>query len=306
MRKRTKLDWVMLLIVVGVAVLIIASSFHNTKKLAEVLGMPPLLAASIVEIAFTTFLFLRGRQRALGLNTPLFLHGLYFGLLALVTGVNMWGLSIENQAWGLIIGASISGLLWGMETTLVWLWTDSHRPHQKSLWEIKREADREAKEEKIIQEIEWKKYEAKLPSLSLIKKVRKREKEREKVVAEGLPQYFLQKPEPIKEIVAELERSEPKKFEVEQEPKTAEIVPLGGIGFHAETARKESKSERKKSPAPMFRPNQEKRQEALEVAIRLESELGRVPEPKELMEEGLTKHYATFARKELRKMRETE
>lgn len=218
----------------------------------------------------------------------------------------MWGLSIENQAWGLIIGASISGLLWGMETTLVWLWTDSHRPHQKSLWEIKREADREAKEEKIIQEIEWKKYEAKLPSLSLIKKVRKREKEREKVVAEGLPQYFLQKPEPIKEIVAELERSEPKKFEVEQEPKTAEIVPLGGIGFHAETARKESKSERKKSPAPMFRPNQEKRQEALEVAIRLESELGRVPEPKELMEEGLTKHYATFARKELRKMRETE
>lgn len=294
MRKRTKLDWAVLVVVVAVAALVIASSFQNTAKLAEILGMPPILAAGIVEIAFTTFLFLRGRQRALGLNTPLFLHGLYFGLLALVTGVNMWGLSIENQAWGLIIGASISLLLWGMETTLVWLWTDSHRPHQKSLWEIKREADREAKEEKIIQEIEWKKHEAKLPSLSLIKKVRKREKEREKVIAEGLPQYFLQKPEPVKQIVAELKNSEPKTVIQEEPEHAAEVVPIKRqIGFHVERTKSEP------SPAPLFQPNLEARVKAIQTAKQLKEELGRIPKKRELIKKGLTDHYAKFALKKL-------
>ncbi len=290
MRKRTKLDWAVLVVVVAVAALVITSSFQNTAKLAEILGMPPILAAGIVEIAFTTFLFLRGRQRALGLNTPLFLHGLYFGLLALVTGVNMWGLSIENQAWGLIIGASISLLLWGMETTLVWLWTDSHRPHQKSLRERKREARREIQEEKAIQWLAWERDEAKKPDLKLIQKAREKEEERKKVVGDGLPEFFRSEESPQRVVLEPVvQETEPEQTKV-----VPMIKPMGEIGFRVEP-------EPAPKSKPLFQPNLEARARAVETARELKAELGRIPKKRELMDHGLSDHYAKFAMKELQK-----
>jgi hypothetical protein len=258
-RKRTKLDWAVLVVVIGAAVLVIASSFSNTTKLAELLGMHPFLTAGTVEIAFTTFLFLRGRQRAFQLNVPLFLDVLYFGLLGLVTGVNMWGLSIENQEWGLVMGGSISFLLWGMETTLVWLWTKSHEPHRKTIREIEREADREIKEEEAMQRIQWKRHEARQPSLALIKMVRKQEEKRKRVEtgisllpwkkeAKGLPAYFLREPEPTPVIEAE-----PVSVDVQEPETAAEIVPLKKrtIGFHAELSNTEHRTSNTENQAPV-------------------------------------------------------
>ena len=272
----------------------------------------------ILEGLFAFTLLTRADQRAQNLHVPIFLHVAYFGLLGAITTINISVLYQKHPIAGPFLGIVIAGTMLYTEKLFVWKNTESDKPARKTPHQLKQEAEKEIQEERVMQEIEYLKYEARKPSLNLIKRARKDEQKRRRVEKgqsiwpwkteeQELPEYFRRKKEdPIKEIVAELERSEPKEFEVEQETKTAEIVPLGGIGFHAETARRESKSERKKSPAPLFRPNQEKRQEALEVAIRLESELGRVPEPKELMEEGLTKHYAMFARKELRKMRETE
>lgn len=253
-RKRTFLDWLILFVVVGVAILVIASSFHNTTKLARTLGMPPLLVAGSVEIAFSIFLFLRGHQRALKLNVPLFLHTLYFGVLALVTGVNMWGLSDMHTIWGPIIGFAISVLMWGMETTLVWFWTEKDRPHQKTPWEKMREAKKEIKEEKIIQMIEYMKNEAKKPSLALIKRARRDEKKRKRIETgqsfwswskseeEGLPEYFREKRPDLEEVIAEeLRKTEPKTVEVAPEPEvepeqeTGQLVPFKRpIGFHIE------------------------------------------------------------------------
>jgi hypothetical protein len=314
-----KPEYLLMLIFIGVN---IALSFGQTKEFAAAVGVQnPFHQAAfsvILEGLFAFTLLTRADQRAQNLNVPLFLNLAYFGLLVAITIVNISVLYQKNPIAGPFLGLVITGTMLYTEKLFVWKNTSSNQPARKTPHQLKKEAEKEIQEERVMQEIEYLKYEARKPSLNLIKRARKDEQKRRRVEKgqsiwpwgkdeeQELPEYFRRKKEdPIKEVIAELERSEPKTVEVEQ-AKTAEIVPLGGIGFHAETARRESKSERKKSPAPMFRPNQEKRQEALEVAIRLESELGRVPEPKELMEEGLTKHYATFARKELRKMRETE
>src|SRR5690606_5319596 len=134
--KRTALDKVILGVVIVIALVVIALSFSNTKLLARELGLNEYLTAGLVEILFASLLFIRGRQRATQRNVPIFLTTGYFISLAFVTGVNMWGLSMENQVIGPVVGIAISGSMWLMESTLVWLWTDSHRPHKKSAKEL--------------------------------------------------------------------------------------------------------------------------------------------------------------------------
>jgi hypothetical protein len=304
-KKRTFLDWVMLFIVVAIAGIVIALSFHNTTKLARELSLDPYLTAGLVEILFGSLLFIRGRQRALQRNVPLFLETGYFISLSFVTAVNMWGLSLENSVIGPVVGLAISGSMWLMETTLVWLWTSSHEPYQKSIRQRMQEAKREIKEEKAIQRIEWMKWEARKPDLSLIRKARKAEEKRKEVVGDGLPEFFLKKEEPIKEIVAELERSEPKTVDVQDQKEANELVPFRRqIGFHMERTDHEAPPASKskpKSPAPLFQPNLEARAKAIETAKRLKEELGRLPKQRELIENGLTEYYAKWARQELKK-----
>ena len=305
--KRTFLDWAMLAVVVAIAGIVIALSFNNTAKLAYELKLNPYLTAGLVEILFGSLLFIRGRQRALQRNVPLFLETGYFISLSFVTAVNMWGLSLENPVIGPVVGLAISGAMWLMENTLVWLWTASHKPYQKSIRQRMKEAKREAKEEKVIQRIEWLKWEAKKPDLALIKKARAAEEKRREVVGDGLPEFFLQlqKKEPIKEIVAELELSEPKTVDVKDKEEAKELVPFRRqIGFHMERTDHEAKppasKSKPKSPAPLFQPNLEARAKAIETAKRLKEKLGRTPKQRELIENGLTEYYAKWARKELK------
>ena len=190
-RNRTILDWAILFVVVAIAAVVILLSFSNTAKLAEELGLQPLLTAGLVELLFTSLLFIRGRQRATGRNVPIFLSVGYFTSLAFVTGVNMWGLAIENPTIGPVVGGAISAAMWLMESTLVWLWTESHQPHQKTLRELKREAKREIKQVRLKQQIEWLKYEAREPDLGLIRQARKAEKRRKAAIKKGLPVFFV-------------------------------------------------------------------------------------------------------------------
>ena len=191
--KRKVLDWGILGVVVAIALIVIALSFSNTRLLASELGLNEYLTAGLVEILFASLLFIRGRQRATQRNVPFFLSVGYFCSLGFVTGINMWGLSLENPTIGPIVGGAISAAMWLMESTLVWLWTDSHRPHKKSAKELEREAKREIEEMKIMQKIDWMKWNAEKPSLDLIKQARQEEQKREKIVAGGMPEFFKDK-----------------------------------------------------------------------------------------------------------------
>src|SRR5690606_29125468 len=117
-RKRTVLDWTILCVVVAIAAVVILLSFTNTAKLAVELGLNEYLTAGLVELLFASLLFIRGRQRALQRNVPFFLSVGYFASLGFVTGVNMWGLAIENPTIGPIVGVAISLAMWLMESTL--------------------------------------------------------------------------------------------------------------------------------------------------------------------------------------------
>ncbi|WP_240874759.1 hypothetical protein [Shimazuella soli] len=46
----------------------------------------------------------------------------------------------KNLIVGSVVGVAISGAMWLMENTLVWLWTRSHEPHVKSLKEHLKQA----------------------------------------------------------------------------------------------------------------------------------------------------------------------
>lgn len=191
-RKRTVLDWTILCVVVAIAVVVILLSFTNTAKLAVELGLNEYLTAGLVEILFASLLFIRGRQRATQKNVPLFLSVAYFASLFFVTGVNVWGLAAENPTVGPVVGVAVSLAMWTMEQTLVWLWTESHQPHRKSLWELKREALVKQKAAELRQIIDWMDWQSQQPSLKLIKQARKEEKKREKIIAQGMPRYFTQ------------------------------------------------------------------------------------------------------------------
>lgn len=294
MKKRTMIDLVVLAIVVIIAGIIIALSFGNTAKLAEGLGLNPYLTAGLVEALFASLLFIRGRQRATQRNVPIFLEAGYWISLGFVTAVNMWGLAQENAVIGSIVGLAISGAMWLMEQTLVWLWTDSHSPYEQSVGERMREAKKIIAEEKVIQNIEWLKWEAKKPDLKLIEKARKAEEKREETVGDGLPEFFLQQPEqnPI-EVVAK-----PVIVDIEEDKK-AEVIPMRQIGFQMqkteEKTMEKTRETAKETASRRFRANEEKRAKAIETARRKAEELGRIPTPKELMSEGLSKHYSQFA-----------
>lgn len=297
--KKSILDVGVLLIVVAIAGIIIALSFGNTAKLAGELGLNPYLTAGLVEILFASLLFLRGRQRATQRNVPAFLEIGYFTSLAFVTAVNMYGLSLVNPWVGSIVGVAISAAMWLMESVLVWLWVDSDKPYTKSVKERMRDAKRDIEEEKAIQRIEWMKWEARNPDLKLIQAARKAEEKRKSIVGDELPEFFrqLQQPEPPQEVTATTVtvpiQVEPKKEE------TAAIVPLKRqIGFHPEVI--EAKEETvKQDKNHLFKPNTDARAKAIETASQLKEELGRVPTKKELMEAGLSDHYARIAKKSI-------
>lgn len=137
----------------------------------------------------------------------------------------MWGLAQENQVIGPIVGLAISGAMWLMETTLVWLWVDADKPHAKSVREQMKEAQRVIKEEKMYQRIEWMKFEAQKPDLKLIKEARKAEQKRKEILEDGLPEFFKQyeqnqQPEKVF-LTREL-----------QEQNQTQVVPMRPIGFH--------------------------------------------------------------------------
>lgn len=232
MKKKTVIDWIVLGIVVVIALVIITLSFSNTAKLAGVLKLNPYLTAGLVEILFGSLLFIRGRQRALQRNVPLFLSAGYFTSLAFVTAVNMWGLAQINLVIGLIVGLVISASMWLMETTLVWLWNHSNEPHRKTIRDRLREAKQEIAEEKACQQIEWMKYEATKPDLQLIVKARKAEQRRKKIIEDGLPEFF-QNYQPRETIVI----SPANEITPGQE---AQVVPMKTIGFQIDEPREKA------------------------------------------------------------------
>lgn len=189
-RERTILDWLVLGVVVVIALVVIALSFTNTAKLARELGLNEYLTAGLVEILFASLLFIRGRQRATQRNVPLFLSAAYFASLFFVTGVNVWGLAAENSLVGPVVGVAVSLAMWTMEQTLVWLWTESHQPHRKTLRELRREALAKQKAAELQQIIDWMDWQSQQPSLKLIKQARKEEKKREKIISQGMPEFF--------------------------------------------------------------------------------------------------------------------
>lgn len=229
-KQRSPLDWTILAVVGLLALVVIALSFHNSTKLAKVLSLNPWLTAGLVEILFASLLVIRGRQRATQREVPFFLSVGYFTSLAFVTGVNMWGLALENPGIGLIVGLAISGAMWLMESTLVWLWTDSHKPHQKTAKELQREAKREIKKIKLMQRIEWMRWEAQKPDLPLIRKARKEEGNRKKTIKDGLPEFF-------KQAVTVESDSVPVGWDDVQEngASESEIMPVMASGIPVET-----------------------------------------------------------------------
>lgn len=174
----------------SITLVVIYLSFINTQKLANLLHLPPVPTAFLVEIAFTTLLVIRSRQRTQQLNVPLFLDTIYFAFLIFVTGVNVWGLAQINGVIGTIVGFAISGAMWSMETTFVWLVTESDQPYQPTIKDELKEAKKKIKEEQIKREIEWMWYEAKKPDLKLIQKARKADEKRKQVLEDGLPEFF--------------------------------------------------------------------------------------------------------------------
>ncbi|MBA4544609.1 hypothetical protein H1164_17415, partial [Thermoactinomyces daqus] len=235
-------------VVVIIAGTVIGLSIHSTAMLAQTLHLNAYLMAGLVEILFTSLLFIRGRQRATQRNVPLFLNAGYFASLGFVTAVNMWGLAHSNPVIGPIVGVAISGAMWMMESCLVWLIVDSHKPYKKSIARMKREAKREIKEEKAIQWLEWQREEARKPDLALIKAARKAEERRKRVIGDGLPEYFTKNQEPKPELIAEPIVQEP-----EEEAAEVAVVPMPmrQIGFHMEQPQPKPAS----TPAPRFQPN---------------------------------------------------
>ncbi|MBA4542715.1 MULTISPECIES: hypothetical protein [Thermoactinomyces] len=238
------IDRVVFGVVVIIAGTVIGLSIHSTAMLADALNLNAYLMAGLVEILFASLLFIRGRQRATQRNVPFFLNAGYFASLGFVTAVNMWGLAHANLIIGPIVGAAISGAMWMMESCLVWLIVDSHKPYKKSIWRMKYEAKRDIKEEKSIQWIEWQRSEARKPDLALIRAARKSEEARKKVEAEGLPEYFAQWQDSSSAI-------EP--IPVERE---AEIVPIKRtIGFHMEDRTPETEQRTSNTEKPVISPS---------------------------------------------------
>lgn len=228
--KRTWVDWLVLIGVVGSAGLVMGLSVGNTTLVAGMLKVNPILATGLVEVFFGILLLLRGRQRATGRHVPPFVDRLYFVSFAVVTFINCYGSSVSSGdvVLGVFWGLITSGGLWGMETIAVWWLTERERPREESFRDKKRKIERQIKEEKATQWLEWRLWVAKKRHPKLVEAARKEEEARKAVEAEGLPEFFCRssEQEPVEQIVAEpiISRTEP----------SAVPVPIREIGFHAE------------------------------------------------------------------------
>jgi hypothetical protein len=253
--------WIMILI----AVVIVSLSFNQTAELAKMVGATEKHQkfgfAVLVEILFAFSLLVRSNQRASGKHVPWLLHAGYFGMLGVVTIINMSVLYQKHPVAGPFVGALISAAMLYVESLFVWINVDADRPARKTPKQLMREAKREIEEEKIIQKIEYLKWKAKKPDLSLIKMARRDEEKRrrietgkswlswpwkESIEEKELPEYFRRKPEPTPEIEAEpvepviVQEPEPEP-ESEQEKHIAEVVPIKRpIGFHVEMSNTET------------------------------------------------------------------
>lgn len=294
--------WIML----GFAAVIIGLSFGQTKEFVAKAGATNIFHqigfAVGIEILFGFTLLTRANQRAQRKNVPLFLNVAYIGLLGAITFINMSVLYEIHPVAGPFLGALITGTMVYVESLFVWLNTDADKPARKNPRKLMKEAKKEIEEERIIQLIEYLEFEARKPDLNLIRRARRDERKRKQVESggsifpwvksedEGLPEYFRREPEPTPTIEAE-------PVEIIQEPeKEAAVVPFKRqIGFHMET-------EAPKAKAPRFQPNVEAREHAKKVAEALMVELGRKPKKRELMDRGLTEHYAKVGLDELKKM----
>lgn len=229
------------------ALTIIGLSANNTMKFAEMLGLPPFGAMCLVEVAFALLLILRAWQRAHGLNVPLLLNLGYFGVFCLLTSINVYGLYLINPELGPYGGLAISALMFLFENILVWQFTKSNEPYQKGILKMTLDAMKEAWELRQIQRIKWIKYNARRADPRLVKKVRKTEKKRKKIIGDDLPEFFryIEKQENIDNIIDELKKTEPKVHVVEDVVESSGIVPVTNtIGFHAEDERRGSRSKK--------------------------------------------------------------
>lgn len=253
--------WIML----GFAAVIIGLSFGQTKEFVAKAGATNIFHqigfAVGIEILFGFTLLTRSNQRAQRKNVPLFLNVAYIGLLGSITFINMSVLYEIHPVAGPFLGALITGTMVYVESLFVWINVDADRPARKTPKQLMREAKREIEEEKIIQKIEYLKWKAKKPDLSLIKMARRDEEKRrrietgkswlswpwkESIEEKELPEYFRRKPEPTPEIEAEpvepviVQEPEPEP-ESEQEKHIAEVVPIKRpIGFHVEMSNTET------------------------------------------------------------------
>jgi hypothetical protein len=230
--KKTWIDWLVLVGVIAAAALVMGLSLKNTTFVAHLLRVSPILAAGLVEVFFGILLLLRGRQRATKRHVPPFVDRLYFGSFIVVTFINCYGSAVSSgNLWlGLIWGLITSGGLWGMETIGVWWLTEREKPREETFREKRRKIERQIKEEKAIQWLEWRLWVAKKRHPKLVKAARKEEEARKAVEADGLPEYFLQsvQSEQIEQIIAEpISRPVP----------SAVPVPIREIGFHAEMSK---------------------------------------------------------------------
>lgn len=191
---------VMVAVVAILAIVVISLSYRSTAKLAAAFNFPPLLTAGLVEMTFAMLLFTRSRQRTLKLNVPQFLELGYWCSFLGVTFVNIWGLTQSNSVhWSIstTVALAISGAMWLMETTLVWLYTDADTPHVQTVQDKLKEAKQRAKDARTIQKIEWILHEAKKPDLRLIQKARKEDHRRQQVLEDGLPEFFWSQNAPL-------------------------------------------------------------------------------------------------------------
>ncbi|MBA4544281.1 hypothetical protein H1164_15620 [Thermoactinomyces daqus] len=296
----------------GFAAIIIGLSFGQTKEFAAKVGATNIFHqigfACAIEILFAFTLLTRADQKAQRKNVPLFLNVAYIGLLAAITFINMSVLYEMNPIAGPFLGALITGTMIYVESLFVWLNTDADKPSRKTPRQLMKAAKKEIAEERIIQLIEYLKYEARKPDLDLIRRARRDERRRKRVERggsifpwmksedEGLPEYFRREPEPAPTIEAE-----PMEIVREPEEETAEAavvpMPMRQIGFHMEQPQPKPAS----TPAPRFQPNMKARAEAMKKARALMEELGRIPTKGELMQQGLSEYYAKWAKGELKK-----
>ena len=295
--KRIKPEWIMSGIVAINALLLAASSFMNTTFLADILKIPPELAIGFIDLQFVTLLVIRKIQEARGYRVAWFVSLTYWFAVAVLGAVSTYGLYKRAGKIGILAGVVLVISLVAMDNIFAWLLSDKSRIKAKTpLWKRFYNEWKERIELRAIQYLEWKRHEASKPSLSLIKKARKADEKRKKIEADGLPEFFLQREDPVEKIVAELHETQPKTVDVQESEEVKEVVPFRRqIGFHMERT-----DEKPKSPAPLFQPNMEARKEAIETAKRLQKELGRLPKQRELIESGISEYYAKWARKELK------